>query len=138
LKPTSKSYKSHYTNNWAFARALTSDQKIDKRVQRNKFPRIHSNVYQRAFRCIPGELFFWTLWSTFRCIPDKKIKQGYVVYVFLWVPLIWGVKVLYNHIASYSIKHYVIKCSYMVNYNYNTHEYMLITYHTATKLFQQR
>jgi len=33
LKPTSKSYMSYYISNWAFARALTSDQKIDQRVQ---------------------------------------------------------------------------------------------------------
>jgi len=44
LKPTSKSYKSHYINNWAFARALTSGQKIDQRVQINSFPGIHSDV----------------------------------------------------------------------------------------------
>jgi len=36
LKPTSKSYKSHYINNWAFARTLTSDQETDQRVQINK------------------------------------------------------------------------------------------------------
>jgi len=45
LKPTSKSYKSHYINNWAFVRVLTSDQKIDQGVQKNNFPGIHSDVY---------------------------------------------------------------------------------------------
>ena len=83
LKPTSKSYKSHYVNNWAFARALTSDQKIDQRVQINNFPGIHSDVYWCTFRCIPGELFFWILWSIFRCIPGTKEKQGYMAYVSL-------------------------------------------------------
>jgi len=58
LKPTSKSYKSHYINNCAFARALTSDQKIDQRIQINNFPGIHSDVYQCTFRCTPGKLFF--------------------------------------------------------------------------------
>jgi len=24
-----------------------------------------------------------------------KVKQGYIVYVSLWIPLIWGVKVLH-------------------------------------------
>jgi len=83
LKPTSKSYKSHYINNWAFVRALNSDQKIDQRVQINNFPRIYSDVYRCTFRCIPGELFFWTLWSTFRCFPGMKEKQGYMPYVSL-------------------------------------------------------
>jgi len=52
LKPTSKSYKSHYIY------TLTSDQKIDQRIQINNFPGIHSDVHQCIFGCIPGELFF--------------------------------------------------------------------------------
>jgi len=95
LKPTSKSYKSHYINNWAFAKALISDQKIDQRVQINNFLGIHSDVYQCTFRCTPGELFLWNLWSTFRCFPGMKVKQGYMAYVSLWIPLIWGMKVLH-------------------------------------------
>jgi len=49
LKPTSKSYKSHYISNWAFARTLTSDQKIDQGVQINNFPRIHSDVPRESY-----------------------------------------------------------------------------------------
>jgi len=87
LKPTSKSYKSHYINNWAFTRALTSDQKINQRVQINNFPRIHSDV--------PWESYSFELFDlpSDVAISGMKVKQGYMAYVSLWIPLIWGVKV---------------------------------------------
>jgi len=56
LKPTSKSYKSHYISNWAFARALTSDHKIDQRVQINNFPGIHSDVPRESYSFEPFDL----------------------------------------------------------------------------------
>jgi len=37
--------------------------KLDQRVQKNNSLRIHLNVHQYTFECIPGKLFIWTLWS---------------------------------------------------------------------------
>jgi len=124
LKPTNKSYKSHYISNWAFARALTSDQKIDQRNQINNFPRIHSDVYQCTFRCTLGELFLWTLWSTFRYTSGMKVKQGYVTYVSLWIPLIWGVKVLHIVIT------YIVK--FILCMKYNIWHFVLYKEHPQT------
>ena len=34
------------------------------------------NYFFTVFRCIPGELFLWTLWSTFRCTLSIGNKPG--------------------------------------------------------------
>jgi len=87
LKPTSKSYKPHYISNWSFARALTSDQKIDQRIQINNFPGIHSNVSRESYSF---KLFDLPL---LRCIPGMKVKQGYMAYrkwgKIRWAKLSW-------------------------------------------------
>ena len=62
------------------------------RSKRNNFPGIHSDIHQYTFRCIPEELFLWTLWSTFGYILGIGNKPGIHG---LWIPLIWGVKVLH-------------------------------------------
>ena len=91
LKPTIKSYMSHYISNWEIS--CVSTQRMHQRVQRNNSPGIHSDVHRCTFRCSPGELFIWyALWYTLGMLK----KQGYMAYVSLWIPLIWGVKVLHK------------------------------------------
>ena len=61
---------------YQYTRPLTKIKASDQRVQRNNSPTIHSDVNWCSFRCIPGELFFWTLWSTFRCTLCMGNKPG--------------------------------------------------------------
>ena len=37
--------------------------KVDQRVQRNNFPKIHLNVHRCTSGFIPRKFFLWTLWS---------------------------------------------------------------------------
>ena len=102
LKPTIKSYMSHYISNWAISDVST--QRMHQRDQRNNSPRLHSDVHWCTFRCSPGELFVWSFWYALWYILGMLKKQGYMAYVSLWIPLIWGVKVLHSNVYILILK----------------------------------
>ena len=97
LKPTIKSYMSHYISNWAIS-SVSTTQRMHQRDQRNNSPGLHSDVHWCTFKCSPGKFFFDMPFDSYTLGLLKK--QGYMAYVSLWIPLIWGVKVLHILITS--------------------------------------
>ena len=60
---------------------------------------VHSDVSQESYSF---ELFDLSL-----DVPlVREINKGYVAYVSLWIPLIWGVKVLHSYMITIIISAY--------------------------------